>query len=245
MIDSPTNKAADSSKAADPSTAERPRQVKRIDRWPSLVGLSKAAFYRSVRFSFRLASVFIYDLRCIHRENTLVDGGALILCTHQSHFDPILIGVTFNERLNYLARRTLFNNRLFGFLISMLDAIELDRDRSGLAGLKETLKRLKQGQKVLIFPEGTRTSDGKIAPLKPGFLSVARRSKLPLIPVAITGAYDALPRTNRFPKRYPLRVAVGKSIAFSEFSELTDEQLIALVTNRLNDCYDLAEASRT
>jgi len=229
----------------DHPTAEPEARPQRTIKGKSLPQLGKALFYRSVRFSFRLASVFIYDLRCIDRENTLVEGGALILSTHQSHFDPILIGVTFNERLNYLARRTLFKNRLFGLMITLLDAIELDRDRSGLAGLKETLKRLKNGQKVLIFPEGTRCSDGKIAPLKPGFLSVARRSKLPLIPVAITGAFDALPRTSRFPVRYPLRVAVGKPIPFAEFSELSDEQILALVTERLHHCYALAQASRT
>ena len=207
--------------------------------------LAKTAFYYSVRFVFRLAAVFVYDLRCLDRDNTLIPGSALILSTHQSHFDPILIGVTFNERLNYLAKRGLFKNRLFGMTISMLDAIELDRDRSGLAGLKETIKRLKQGKKVLIFPEGTRTSDGKIAPLKPGFLSVARRSKVPLIPVAITGAYDALPRTKRFPLRYPLRVAVGKPIAYEECAELNDDQLMTLIAERLDDCYALAQSSRS
>lgn len=224
---------------------ESEKRPSRSERRRTLPHLGKALFYRSVRFSFRLAAVFLYDLRCIHRENTLVEGGALILSTHQSHFDPILIGVTFNERLNYLARRTLFKNRLFGLLISLLDAIELDRDRSGLAGLKETLKRLKSGKKVLIFPEGTRCSDGQIAPLKPGFLSVARRSKLPLIPVAITGAYHALPRTSRFPIRYPLRVAVGKPIPFVEFADLSDEQILTLVSERLHHCYALAQASRT
>jgi 1-acyl-sn-glycerol-3-phosphate acyltransferase len=209
------------------------------------ISLAKRVFYRLVRLASRIGFVFVYDLRCINRENTLVDGNALILSTHQSHFDPLLIGVTFNERLNYLARRTLFNNKIFGFIITMLDAIELDRDRSGLAGLKETMKRLKQGKKVLVFPEGTRTSDGKIAPLKPGFLSVARRSKAPLIPVAITGAFEALPRTSLLPRRYPLRVAVGKAIEFAEFAELSDSDMLELVRARLTECYATAQASRT
>ncbi|MEZ6137154.1 MAG: lysophospholipid acyltransferase family protein [Pirellulaceae bacterium] len=206
---------------------------------------SKRMFYRGVRLTARILFVFFFDLRCYGRENTLVDGSALILSTHQSHFDPVLIGVTFNERLNYLARRTLFKNPLFGFVITMLDAIELDRDRSGLAGLKETMQRLKQGKKVLIFPEGTRTSDGQIAPLKPGFLSVARRSKAPLIPIAITGAFEALPRTSMRPRRFPMRVAVGKPIEFAEFSELSDEAMLELVSQRLHACYATAQASRT
>lgn len=208
------------------------------------VSIVKFLFYLCVRLTSQLVGVFVFELRCIGRWNTELSGPALILSTHQSHFDPVLIGVTFNERLNYLARRSLFNNWVFGELIRLLDAIELDRDRSGLAGLKETLTRLKRGEKVLIFPEGTRTGDGKIAPLKPGFLAVARRSKVPLIPVAITGAFDALPRGSRWPLRYPMRVAVGKPILNAEILELNDEEMLKLVADRLANCYQVAQASR-
>ncbi len=199
-------------------------------------GWIKFFFYCAVRFSARVLSVFLFDLRCYGRQHTLVEGGALVLSTHQSYFDPVLIGVTFNERLNYLARRTLFDNRLLATIIRLLDAIELDRDRSGLAGLKETLKRLKKGEKVLVFPEGTRTDNGQMATLKPGFLAVARRSKVPLIPVAITGAFEALPRGSKVPLRFPLRVAVGPAIAADQVAELDDQQLLDLVAERLHEC---------
>lgn len=212
---------------------------------PRKTSLVKFVFYRLVRLTARISSVFMFDLRCQGRENTLVEGGALILSTHQSHFDPVLIGVTFNERLNYLARRSLFNNRIFATIITLLDAIELDRDRSGLAGLKETMKRLKRGEKVLIFPEGTRTSDGQISELKPGFLAVARRSKVPMIPVAITGAYEALPKGGRFPRRYPLRVSVGPPIRSEELAALDDAEALVLVARCLRECYDVAQNSRT
>ncbi len=115
--------------------------------------------------------------------------------------DPVLVGLIANRRLNYLARKTLFKNAAFAFLIRVLDAIEIDRDRGGLAGLKEMLKRLQRGELVLMFPEGTRTSDGQVAPLKPGFIPVARRTEVPLIPVAVVGAYDCLPKGARFPTR--------------------------------------------
>jgi 1-acyl-sn-glycerol-3-phosphate acyltransferase len=190
-----------------------------------------------------MACVTLFDLRCYGREN-LRDGAALVLSTHQSNFDPILVGLSFNDRLNYLARRTLFKNRLFAGFIRLLDAIELDRDRSGLAGLKETLKRLKANEKVLVFPEGTRTADGKISELKPGFLAVARRSQVPLIPMAISGAYQALPRGSIFPRRYPLRVAVGPAIEFAEYEQLSDAQALALLSQRLNHCFQYAESLR-
>lgn len=215
------------------------RKPNKSDRF-SAYGVVQYVFYRSVRTLSAWALVFAFHMRCVGREHTHVAGPALILSTHQSHFDPLLIGITFHERLNYLAKRSLFKSRLFGAMISLLNAIELDRDRSGLAGLKETLKRLKAGKKVLIFPEGTRSADGRIAPLKPGFISVARRSRVPLIPVAITGAYDALPRGQRLPLRHPLRVAVGPAISADEVASRSDEELLQLVADRLEQCYHTA-----
>lgn len=208
------------------------------------VSFGKRLFYRFIQLLCRVSTVVAYDLRCLNRQRAELPGHALILATHQSHFDPILIGAAFSERLSYLARRSLFKNRLFGMLIGALDAIELDRDRSGLAGLKETLKRLKQGQKVLLFPEGTRTLNGRIAPLKPGFLAVARRSRAPLIPVAISGAYEALPRTRLLPAYYPMRVAIGVPILPDQYLHLEDDAVLQLVTRRLQQCYTEAESSR-
>ncbi|MCA9195656.1 MAG: 1-acyl-sn-glycerol-3-phosphate acyltransferase [Planctomycetales bacterium] len=203
----------------------------------------KLCFYRTVQYLARFFGVTLFQLRCYGREHTNFDGPALILSTHQSHFDPVLIGATFNERLNYLARKTLFNSRIFATVITLLDAIELDRDRSGIAGLKETIKRLKSGSKVLIFPEGTRSTDGKIGELKPGFLAVARRCQVPLLPVAITGAYEALPKGTKFPRNVPLRVAIGPRVEFSEYSELSDDETLSLLSQRLKECYEIAKGA--
>jgi 1-acyl-sn-glycerol-3-phosphate acyltransferase len=207
-------------------------------------GVLKSSFYRCVRNISRLIGVMVFDLRCLGRENLDFEGAAIVLSTHQSHFDPVLIGLSFNGRMDYLARRTLFNNRILGAVIYLLNAIELDRDRSGIAGLKEMLKRLKNGHKVLMFPEGTRSSDGQIAPLKPGFLAVARRSRVPLVPVAITGAFEALPRTAKFPRRYPIHVAFGQPIEPEVVAGMTDEDLLELIRDRLVACYNEANAVR-
>lgn len=207
------------------------------------ISFLKRCVYWILQLFARIAGVLLFELRCYGRDR-LHDGAALILSTHQSYFDPILVGVAFDDRLNYLARRSLFKNKAFAALIRLLDAIELDRDRSGLAGLKETLKRLKAGQKVLVFPEGTRSPDGQIAELKPGFLAVARRSQVPLIPLAITGAYETLPRGSYWPQRYPLRVSIGRSIAYIEYQDLTDEQAIEMITQRLQHCFQQAESLR-
>lgn len=207
------------------------------------IGLFKRAVYDFFRFVARLVAVLLFDFRCHGREN-LMPGAALVLSNHQSNFDPILVGLIFNDRLNYVARQSLFKNPLLAAIIRLLDAIELDRDRTGLEGLKETLRRLKADQKVLVFPEGTRTTDGRIRPLKPGFLAVARRSQVPLVPLAVSGAYESLPRGSMLPRWYPFRVSVGPVVRYEDYCDLEDAQALQLISKRLESSFALAESLR-
>jgi len=179
-----------------------------------------------------------FGLRTEGQHHLDVEGGGMLLSTHQSLLDPVLVGMIANRKLNYLARKTLFKNSLFGFLIGMLDAIEIDRERGGLAGLREMLKRLQQGELVLMFPEGTRTSDGEIAPLKPGFIPVARRSQVPMMPIAIVGAYDCLPKGTKLPTRQPIAVVFGESIPASVYMPMSDAEIIVMLGGKLRQLRD-------
>lgn len=201
-----------------------------------LTSLGKNLFYRSVRFWSRIVVVCLCEFRTSGRENLNGLKGAMILSTHQSMLDPVLVGICFNDSLNYLARKTLFKNFLFAFVIRVLDAIEIDRDRGGLTGLREMLARLNLEKKVLIFPEGTRTHDGEISELKTGFALIARRSQVPLLPVAIVGAYRILPRGSLIPSREKLAVIIGHPIQPSEVAAMNDEALKARLTRDLEAC---------
>lgn len=207
--------------------------------------LPKRIFYNALRVLARLATVAGYRLRVAGRENWPPCGGGLVCANHQSLFDPVLVGLTCDRRLNYLARNTLYKNRLFAWLIDTLDAIPIDREGSGLAGLKETLKRLKAAELVLIFPEGTRTRDGEVAHLKPGFCSVARRSRVPLIPVGIDGAYQAWPRTALCPTFGRIGIVVGQPISPARIEELSDEALVAELEQRIRHCHASARVLRS
>jgi len=178
------------------------------------------------------------------REHWPAKGGGLVCANHQSMFDPPLVGLTCPRRMNYLARDTLFRIPLLAPLIKFLDAIPIDREGVGLSGLKETLRRLKAGELVLIFPEGTRTRDGEVAPLKPGFISVARRSRVPLVPVGLDGAYQAWPRTSPFPRGGRIAIVVGESISAQRVAELSDDELLAELDQRILNCHAAARELR-
>ncbi len=209
----------------------------------------KRLFYRGLRFTSRMTASLLFSFRTTGAHHLDFDGGAIILSSHQSMMDPVLVGLISNQRLCYLARKTLFKNQVFAWLIRTLDAIEIDRERGGLSGLKEMLRRLKKGDKVLMFPEGTRTLDGKIGPLKPGFIPIARRAEVPLVPVAIVGAYDCLPRGASMPTRKPIAVVVGDPIYPEEYLALSDDEIIARLASRMETLHqqgvDLTYAHQT
>ena len=199
--------------------------------------IGRQLFYRWVRLTSRIVSVVMFSLRTEGQHHLDVEGGGMLLSTHQSLLDPVLIGMIANRRLNYLARKTLFKNAIFGFMISLLDAIEIDRERGGLAGLREMLKRLQKGELVLLFPEGTRTPDGEIGVLRPGFIPVARRSQVPLMPIAVVGAYDCLPKGTKIPTRSPIAVVFGEPIPHAEYMPLTDTEILILLGERLKELH--------
>ena len=193
-------------------------------------------WYRLLQGSLQLLAVAFYRPRYFGRENIPTEGGVLVVSNHQSHLDPPLVGVGCPRRMNYLARETLFKFPPFRWLIRSVDAIPLDRDGMGLGGIKESLRRLKRGEMVLVFPEGTRSRDGEIARFRPGFTTLAVRSKAAILPVAIDGAFAAWPRSRKFPGPGVIRVQFGKPIVPAEFADQDERQLVDEVERRVRQC---------
>ena len=186
-------------------------------------------WYELIKRSLQLVAVPVYHVRHSGRDNIPREGGVLMVSNHQSHLDPPLVGIGCPRPMNYLARETLFRFGPFGRLIYSVGAIPLDRDGVGLSGIKESLKRLKRGEMLLIFPEGTRTRDGEIARFRPGFTTLAVRSGAAILPVAIEGAFQAWPRRRRFPGPGRIRVHFGPPIVPAEFAGRDDRELLAEV----------------
>lgn len=206
--------------------------------------LPKRLWYGLLHLVCRLLAVALFRIRVSGREHVPAEGAALVLSNHQSHFDPVLIGLACDRRLNYLARQSLFRFPPFRWLIQSLDAIPIHRDGLGLEGLKETLRRLKRGEMVLIFPEGTRTRSGEMGRFKPGFSALAKRADVWLAPVAIDGAFDAWPARRRFPGVSTIYIQFGEPISGAEAQRYEERELVAEVERRIRQCHEIARRHR-
>ncbi|MCP5543169.1 MAG: 1-acyl-sn-glycerol-3-phosphate acyltransferase [Akkermansiaceae bacterium] len=156
----------------------------------------------------------LFGMRVIGREHLITEGPVLVASNHQSFLDPPLIGNLYQDQMIYLARKTLF--RGFGaWLYPKWDAIPVDQDRPDMASLKAIIRRLREGRRVLVFPEGARTMDGKLGEAAPGIGLIAAKSGAVIQPVRISGAREALPRGSARIRLARITVAVGPPIRLS------------------------------
>lgn len=162
-------------------------------------------------------------------------GGLLVLSSHQSHLDPLLLGLACNRRLSSLARSSLFHFGPFGAVISALDAVPIDRDASMVAAMRAVIGRLKAGKAVTVFPEGSRSRDGRLGEFKPGFALLAKRAGVPVVTVAIVGAFECWPRTRRLPRPGRIRLEFGRVIPAEEVAALREQELFDRCVGEIRD----------
>jgi len=207
------------------------------------LGTHYAAFY---------AFTFGWSFRATGSENVPKSGPVLLVSNHQSLMDPPLVGLAANRPLTYLARHDLWKNPWLGRLISLYGAVPIDRG-FGKDGLQTVLRLLEEDRAVLMFPEGERTTDGTISPLKPGVSLLVKRLKCPIVPVGIAGAFEAWPRNRKRPHFDPLlsrsrgrsiAIAFGKAIGPEHWVGADRESIVHDLDTAIADAFQMAKRIR-
>jgi len=182
-------------------------------------------FYRTICWiSISFFKIF-YRLQVVGKENIPV-GAALIAANHASYFDPAVIGGVFPEEIMFMAKKSLFNHKIFGWIIRKLNSLPVERGVADRATFRKVLGGLARGKKVLIFPEGERSFDGKVGQLLPGLGFLAYSAKCPILPVYLSGTHEAWPRGSKKPKLFgKITCTYGKPLYF-DFFEKDRKQII-------------------
>ncbi len=166
-------------------------------------------FYWLSWWAVQAVFLLVFRLRVHHAARMPRSGPVLIVVNHQSHLDPPLVGLCVRSRpVRFLARASLFRNRAFAPLIRALGAFPLRDGEGDLGAVRAALACLDAGQPVVVFPEGSRTHDGRVSEFKRGVVLLLKRVQCPVVAVGIEGAYDAWPRRRRLPKLWGSRVVV-------------------------------------
>jgi 1-acyl-sn-glycerol-3-phosphate acyltransferase len=172
-------------------------------------------------------------------------GPALLLINHQSFLDSMVVGVPLSRPVSYLTRDSLFRVPIVGWILRNSYTMPVNRESASSSTLRLAADRLKRGFLVGIFPEGTRSRDGQLGPLKPGFIALIRKVDFPVIPVGIAGTAAAWPRNAWFVRPKPCRVVFGDPIPTEVLAKLVvkgnEEALIDEVRRRMSQCLQEAQ----
>jgi len=162
----------------------------------------------------RLVGRLFFRLRVIHPERMLQNGPVILAMNHQSYLDPPLAGTTCDRAIYFLARRTLLDVPLLGRLLPRLNVIPVNQEGIDRSALKSLIRILKAGNAALVFPEGSRTTDGNLQPAERGLGLIIAKTLAPVVPMRIFGAHEALPRGGGL-HFAPITIVIGDPIFFT------------------------------
>jgi 1-acyl-sn-glycerol-3-phosphate acyltransferase len=187
----------------------------------------------------KLLARVIFSMRVVNQERMIESGPLLIAVNHSSFFDPPLAGICSKRGVYYLARKTLLKWPFFGPLFPAMNVIPVERDGNDMSALREVIKKVKDGNAVLLFPEGTRSLDGHLQPARAGIGLVIAKTGAPVLPMRIFGAYEAFPKNARHLQLSQITVVIGEPIHFSadEIAH-SSRETYQILSNRVMDAIE-------
>ena len=184
----------------------------------------------------RWLAKLLFRFRILHRERMIQTGPVILAMNHESYLDPPLAGNACDRPIYFFARRSLLDVPILGWLLPKLNVIPVEQDGIDRSALKATIRELKAGNGVLIFPEGSRTMDGSLQPALPGLGLIIAKTMAPVVPMRIFGAHEALPRGGGKLRLARITVVVGEPIRFTDADlEGVGKDVYARLSKRVMD----------
>ncbi len=168
------------------------------------------------------------------------DGPVIFACNHASQMDILVLYRALPVPFKFLVKKELFKVPLLGLAMKKAGYIPIDRknSRAAVKSIKKAAERLRQGDSIVIFPEGTRSVDGRLQPFKEGGFMLAVKAGCPVVPVAIKGSHEVLPKGAFIARPGTIDVTVGKAVEVrigdkrlsrNEITQVVHGQLLAML----------------
>ncbi|NMA79732.1 MAG: 1-acyl-sn-glycerol-3-phosphate acyltransferase [Clostridiales bacterium] len=142
--------------------------------------------FELLKLLLRLFIRIIFSIRIVGKENIPKEGGYIAACNHQSYWDPVFMASVLKGKFAFMAKKELFRNRAFAWLITKFGAFPIERGKRDSGAIETAIERIKMGKVFIIYPEGTRSKDGKLGRGKSGVALIAGMAEAPILPMCIS-----------------------------------------------------------
>lgn len=152
--------------------------------------------------------------------NFPTEGPFLIASNHASHLDPPMVGCQIAKQMRFFARRSLWNNKLLAWWLDQVETIPVERDSGDIGAIKRVLQALKEDRAVVLFPEGTRSPDGRLQKAKAGVGLMACKTGVPVVPCRVYGSFAAYGKGAKVPHfGTPVTIVFGSPIPAADYDD--------------------------
>jgi 1-acyl-sn-glycerol-3-phosphate acyltransferase len=182
--------------------------------------------YYAVRAICWLILKIFWKIEVIGIENLPKEGGLILAANHVSYLDPIVLAITMKRKICFITKKEAFNNIFGSVLLKNLNAFPVDREKVDIRSLKKSLSILEEKKVLGIFPEGTRSKNGKLQELKLGIIKIGMKTGIPILPIGISGVNNSIYSQGKlFPnlfKKYRINVRYG-SLLYLDKGKIGDK----------------------
>lgn len=191
-------------------------------------------FYSIIHIILKITAAIYIRLQPIGIENIPKEGGVILAPNHPSDLDSFILGAAIRRQLHTMGKEELFRRRFAEFAFRKLNAFPVKRDQIDREAIRTAIDILKNGHVIDMYPEGTVSIDGSLQEPKLGTAFIALQSKAPVVPVAIIGTFNVMPKGQRCPRPHKVIIRFGKPLYFDEYYDKPyNKEILKIVTGKI------------
>jgi 1-acyl-sn-glycerol-3-phosphate acyltransferase len=174
-------------------------------------------------------------------KNLQGEGPYIFMSNHQGSYDIFALLGHLPFQFKWLAKRELFSVPFLGWTMAAAGYISIDREgtRKTVKALDKAAQKIREGISIVIFPEGSRSPDGSIQSFKKGGFTLAIKSRVPIVPIAISGSREIMPKESLTAIPGEIRIQMGRPIPTQSYSLKDREALIKKVSQAISEIFKM------